>query len=197
MGSIADQIPQLEKPLKELWSAHDAIKAGIGLVSTTELNLDQLYGPAVTFAVSYSPEQMILLCKINEDKAIMINGVVSYLTTLKSGTSAVVNWPVGTEFEGVATDACVEFCNSHGLLGVLRRCLNQARVVFSNIAHLSAELDYFRDEGVEDSTHVVIRVKVKSNQKAALEEYDAWVNWVIQNISPDDCNFFTLTVQRI
>jgi hypothetical protein len=196
MGSIATQMPQLEKPLKELWSAHDVIKAGIGLVSTAELNLGHLYGPGVTSAVSYSPDQMILLCKINEDNAIMLNGVV-YLTTLKNDTGAVANWPVGTEFKDIATDACKEFCNSHGLLGILRRCLNQTRVVFSNIAHLSAELDYFRDEGVEDSTHVVIRVKVKSNQKAALEEYDAWVNWVIQNISPDDCNFFTLTVQRI
>jgi hypothetical protein len=196
MGSIATQVPQLEKPLKELRSAHDAIKAGIGLVSTAELNLGQLYGPAGTFAVSYSPDQMIRLCKINEDNAIMLNGVV-YLTTLKNDTGAVANWPVGTEFEGIATDACVEFCNSHGLPGVLRRCLNQAKVTFSNIIHLSAELDYFQDEGIEDSIHVVIRVKVKSNQKAALDEYDVWVNWVIQNISPDDSNFFTLAVQRI
>jgi len=91
----------------------------------------------------------------------------------------------------------VKFCNSRGVLGVLRKCLNQTRIVFSNIVHLSAELDYFRDEGIEDSTHVVIRVEVNSDQKVALDEYDAWVNWVIQNISPDDGNFFTLTVQRI
>jgi len=140
---------------------------------------------------------MIFLCKINKDNAIMLNGVVSYLTTPKSDTGAVANWPVGIEFAGVATDACVEFCNSRGLLGVLRRYLNQAKVAFSNIIHLSAELDYFRDEGIEDSTHVVIRIEANSDQKTSLSEYDAWVDWVIQNISPDDCNFFTLTVQRI
>lgn len=196
MESIAAHIPQ--QPLKEIGVAKDVIETGISRVNTAELNLGQpSYGAARTFAVSYSPEQMIFLCKINEDKAIMLNGVVSYLTTLKSDTGTVANWPVGTEFKGLATDTCVEFCNSHGLLGVLRRCLEQAKIMFSNREHLSAELDYFQDEGMEDSTHVAIRVKVKSSQKVALDEYDAWVSWVIQNISPDDRNFFTLTIQRI
>lgn len=188
MESIAVELPQLEKPLKGLSSAHDVIRAGIGQVSTAERNLGQLYGSVGTFAVSYSPEEIILLCKVNEDEATILKEIVSYLITPRSNTGTIANWPV---------DTCVEFCNSRGLLGALRECLNRARVIFSNIAHLSAELDYFRDEEIEDSTHVVIRVKVKSDQKVALDEYDAWVDWVIQNISPDDGNFFTLTVQRI
>ncbi len=199
MGSIEVQVPQLEKPLKELRSAHDVIRDGIGQVGTAERNLGQLYGSVGTVTVSYGPEQIIDLCKVNEDKAAILNGIISYfyLITPKSNTDTIASWPVGTEFEGVATDTCVEFCNSRGLLGVLREYLNRARVIFSNREHLSAELDYFRDEEIEDSTHVVIRIKVKSDQNVALDEYDAWVDWVIQNISPDNSNFFTLTVQRI
>jgi hypothetical protein len=193
MATTVGQTLQLEKLLEGVGSAHDAIKAGIGQVSTAEWNLGQLYGSVGTFAVSYTPEDVISLRRATILRIL----VDSYIATEKSATSIVANWPVAKEFEGLATDACVEFCNSHGLLEILRKCLNQARVVFSNIAHLSAELDFFRDEEIEDSTHVVIRIEVNSDQRTVLSEYNSWVNWVIQNISPDDSNFFTLTVQRM
>jgi hypothetical protein len=193
MTSTADQTIQLEKPLEGLMSTQDIIKADIGIVSTAGWNFAQIHGPVRTFVTSYIPAQVTLLC----EAARILGGIAIYLVTPKSDTGIVANWPVGIEFEGVATDACVEFCDSRGLLGVLRKCLNQARIVFSTIAHLSAELDFFRDEEIEDSTHVVIRIEVNSDQRTALSEYDSWVNWVIQNISPDDSNFFTLTVHRM
>lgn len=195
MASTIVQTRQLEKPLDGLISAQDIINADIGIVSTAGWNFYQIHGSIKTFTTSYMPAQVTLLCEAARIR--ILGGIASYLVTPKSDTGIAVNWPVGIEFESVATDACVEFCNSRGLLGVLRRYLNQARVAFSNIIQLSAELDYFRDEGIEDSTHIVIRIEVNSDQKTALSEYDSWVNWVIQNISPDDSNFFTLTVQRI
>jgi len=117
--------------------------------------------------------------------------------SFEKGKIAQETGPSIEEFAAPVSQACKEFCDLRGLNSVLAKCLVKVKEIFSNIVGLSAELDYFWDEGIEDSTHVVIRIKVSSDQKTALSEYDSWVNWIIQNISPNESNFFTLTVQRI
>jgi len=92
---------------------------------------------------------------------------------------------------------CLEFCDSRGLASVLADCLKRVRGLFSNIANVSAELDYFRDGEGEDTGHVVIRVEIKSNQRMALREYDRWVCWMASCVAPSHSAFFTLTVKRV
>jgi hypothetical protein len=100
------------------------------------------------------------------------------------------DWPIAHEFDERASIECIEFCNSRGLVGTLRIYLNQVRKIFSGFEGLSAELDY--DEG-----HVVLRLRVRSDQQAALRDYDAWVNWVIDNIKPEYAIYFTMMIERM
>jgi hypothetical protein len=107
------------------------------------------------------------------------------------------DWQVTSEFEGIADDACIEFCNSHRLIPDLRMCLDQVQEIFSNRRSVRANFGYFEDEGNEDSGHVVIRLEVQTSQDAVLEEYDRWIDWFIDNLSATNRTLFTLTVSRI
>jgi len=101
------------------------------------------------------------------------------------------------EFAAPVSQECKKFCDLRGLNSVLAKCLVKVKEIFSNIEKLSAELDYFRDNQEEDSTHIVIRVEVSSNQKTALRNYDRWTCWMAKNVTPNDSEFFTLTVRRV
>ena len=101
-----------------------------------------------------------------------------------------------SEFERIASAACIEFCNSHGLISDLRKCLNETKKNFSNRKSLCAELGYFEDELSTDEGHVVIRLEVTSDSQMVSAEYNAWVNWMVDNISPNNVGMFTLTIRR-
>lgn len=88
------------------------------------------------------------------------------------------------EFEGIASEECITFCNSRGLISSLRSCLEAAKRFFSNRKRLTAELDYFQDEGTEDDGHVVIRLVLESSPETAFREYRSWVEWFVANIEP-------------
>lgn len=107
------------------------------------------------------------------------------------------DWPVAHEFEERASSECIEFCNSRGLVSSLRIYLDQTRKLFSGFEGLFAELDYFQDDGDNDEGHVVLRLRIQSDLNTALRDYDAWVNWVVDNIKPDYAIYFTLTIDRI
>jgi len=108
-----------------------------------------------------------------------------------------VEWPVSSEFEGYASDECVEFCNSHGLNSILRKCREQVENVFSDIVNHYAELSRFEDAEPDDIGHIVIRLEVKSDQATVLKQYDRWVKWIVKNLDPEDEKFFTLTFKRL
>jgi hypothetical protein len=108
-----------------------------------------------------------------------------------------IEWPYSLKFSEHVSTACAEFVESHRLNEVLERCLSKARQLFSNIKNLYAELDYFRDDEPEDIGHVVIRVEVDSDQQTALDEYDAWVDWMIENLPNSANDFFTITIKRL
>ena len=117
--------------------------------------------------------------------------------TPRKDTVDVEPWPVSPKFPESVSKACVEFCDSHGLNDALKICLEKIREIFSKVKNLYTELDYFRDDEPGDIGHVVIRLEVESDQENALKEYDAYVDWMIENISASDSNFFTLTVRRV
>lgn len=102
-----------------------------------------------------------------------------------------------SEFEKIASAACIEFCNSHGLIPDLRNCLDRAKLAFSNRQSLSAEYDRFDQDEYEEDGHVVIRLEVSSDQETAFKEYDAWVDWTVDNIKPNNIGRFTLTIRRV
>jgi hypothetical protein len=96
-----------------------------------------------------------------------------------------------------ATAECRDFCQVHGLVGTLRTYLKRTREIFSNVESLSAELDYFQDEGDDDEGHIVLRLRIRSDQRTALHEYNAWVNWDVENIDPDESMYFALSFNRV
>lgn len=116
--------------------------------------------------------------------------------TEEEDTTIVEDWPVAREFEGIASEECITFCNSRGLISNLRSCLEAAKRFFSNRKRLTAELDYFQDEGTEDEGHVVIRLVLESSPETAFREYHSWVEWFVASIEPGHRNLFTLTFTR-
>jgi hypothetical protein len=96
-----------------------------------------------------------------------------------------------------ASKECIEFCDSQGLASILADCLRKAKELFSSRIKLSADLDYFRDDQVENTPHIVIRVEVSSDQQKAIGEYDQFVCWMATEIPPSDSQHFTITVKRV
>ena len=186
---------EIERYLDELEDAHSIGKVAIRADGTVDLSPEEFVG---TFAIYLDdPEKLRLLSKIYEETSEITNGIVRSSMAPKKDTVDVEPWPVSPKFPELVSDACIEFCDSHGLNDVLRICLKQARETFSNIKNLCTELDYFRDDEPGDIGHIVIRLEVESDQKNALKEYEAYVDWMVENIAASDSNFFTLTVRRV
>jgi hypothetical protein len=114
--------------------------------------------------------------------------------TKENGTD---KWLVTFEFEGIADDACIEFCNTHGLISDLRKCINEAKYMFSNMQRLVTEYDCYPIDEYEEEGHIVIRVEVDSDQNTAFREYDKFIGWMLNEIADDNLGFFVLTVNRI
>ena len=187
----------IEKSLDELKDAPDISKFGMMTEGTTDLNVGGLRNTFVIYFGFNDPEKLRLLNKIFEERSEITSGIIRILMSQKEDTVDVEPWPLLPKFPERVSDACKEFCDSHGLNSVLRICLEQARHTFSNIKNLYAELDYFRDNEPEDVGHVVIRLEVESDQKTALSQYDAWIDWMVANLSVSESNFFTLTIRRV
>jgi len=100
--------------------------------------------------------------------------------------------------EKYASDSCIDFCNSLGIINLLRTVFQQIRQTFSNVQHLCADVDYFDDdEGEEDiQRYIAISLEVTSSQETVFEEYDQWTNWLIEELSPEEITYFSLTFRR-
>lgn len=146
---------------------------------------------------SYKQALLSRICENKEEDEIVIKIIRVLIQPKWQKGTTQESWPIAPKFPEPVTDICTEFCDSHSLNPVVRRSLTKARELFSNIKNLYAELGYFRDDESEDSGHVVIRVEVDSDQGTALNEYDNWTNWMVENISPRDSNHITITVKRI
>ena len=104
---------------------------------------------------------------------------------------------IDAQLEDIADDACIEFCNTHGLISDLRKCLDQAKDTFLNRLSLKAEYDCYPIDEYEEEGHITIRVEVDSDQDTAFREYDKFVGWMLDKITDDNLDFFVLTVNRI
>jgi len=196
MPETGDRIFCFERSLKELSGFYALSQSSIWDRDTLgpETDISQLLvGDVVT---AYEDEQLNILKQIRQVYSdIIVIGMrqeIEYADTAEQD-----GWPVSQEFEGIATDSCLEFCNAQGLIDALRSCIKQAKVVFSNIESVLAELDCFEDEGMIDDGHVVLRLKVKSCQNDVLDEYDDWIDWKVANLSTSERGYFTLTFHRI
>lgn len=124
--------------------------------------------------------------------------VVNGLTTLETNETTVAEeWPIALEFNGWASDDCIEFCNSHGLINDLRKCKRALNAIFSNINVSIAELDYYQEIGVNDEGHVVIRLEIESDRKTYRKEYKSWVRWMVDNLSDVSRMFFSVSIDRL
>ena len=87
---------------------------------------------------------------------------------------------------------------SRDLVSTLDSCLIKARNAFSNIESLYAELSFFeKDEDVEDTAHVVIRLEVESDQATAFAEEDIWDKWFLDNVDVRERSLIIFIVDRI
>ena len=176
---------EVRRSLDELEDADNIGKVAIRTYGTADISSGEFEG---TFVIYLDD-----LEKLN----LLSNIYVRSSMTPRKDTVDIEHWPVSPKFPESVSKACIEFCDSHGLNDVLRMCLKQVRETFPNIRNLCAELDYFRDDEPEDIGHAVIRLEVESDQKNALKEYDAYIDWMVENIAASDSNFFTLTVRRV
>ena len=124
--------------------------------------------------------------------------VINDLTTVEAkGTTIAEEWPVALEFKGWASDDCIEFCNSHGLIDDLRKCKRALKEIFSNIKKTTAGLDYYQEDGVNDDGYVVLRVEIESDRETYRNEYKSWVNWTVEHLSDESRMLITVSVDRL
>lgn len=123
--------------------------------------------------------------------------VISGLTTIESpGTTVDEEWPNAIEFKDWASEDCIEFCNTHGLLHDLRKCKRALTDTFSNIITLSADLGFYQEIDVEDIGHVVIRLEIATDRQTYRNEYKSWINWIIENISDENRMLLSVSIDR-
>ncbi len=196
MAKTLDKRFEYESRISGVAEFCDSASLALLYINTTDVNLRE------------SSETKTLELWVNLDESELAKSLRSmYYTIVHTGmspirgteeedTTIVEDWPVAREFEGIASEECITFCNSRGLISSLRSCLEAAKRFFSNRKRLTAELDYFQDEGTEDEGHVVIRLVLESSPETAFREYRSWVEWFVASIEPDHRNLFTLTFTR-
>jgi hypothetical protein len=109
----------------------------------------------------------------------------------------VAEWPVVHEFDGLASGECVNYCNSQGIIDDLRILLSKAKIAFSCLETVFADLSHFQDEGGDELGHVVLRITVRSDQENTLREYDDWIEWEINSIRTENSLYFTTMIHQL
>jgi hypothetical protein len=118
-------------------------------------------------------------------------------TLITERTTLVEEWPIALEFIDWASEDCVEFCNSHGLINYLRRCRKALNSTFSNIHKMIAELNYYQEIDTIDEGHIVIRLEIKSDRETYKKEYKSWVSWMVQNLRDESRMFISVSIDRL
>jgi len=72
----------------------------------------------------------------------------------------------------------------------MHRYSAQIKRIFSNIVSCTIEVE-------KDTKRVIIRLELDSDQNTALAEYDRWVDWVVENIKPEEAEYLYLTFTRV
>jgi len=150
--------------------------------------------PFESYSSEINNEYLSIASQVRDQLSKVVNG----LTTLEvDETTIAEEWPIALEFNGWASDDCVEFCNSHGLIDDLRKCRRALNDIFSNINKSIAELDYYQEIGVDDEGHVVIRLEIESDRKTYKKEYRSWVSWMVDNLSDENRMFMSVSIDRL
>ena len=181
---------QLKNSLGELENAHKISTVGMWAEDASELNLEELKDTLSPLFVREDFKELILLAY--KEYSHTKKEIVWSLTRAQTKTTVEEDRPVTWEVEDIAK----EFCKTYGLIPDLIGCLNQAEIVFSNIQSLVAEYDCFHADDYEEEGHIVIRVEISSDQETAFREYDAFNDWMLENISDDNLEYFVVAVRR-
>ncbi len=181
---------ELKHSLDELQNAYNISKAGMWAPDSTDFSMEQLKDTISVSFVREGIQQVIVL--IYKEYSDTKKEIVRSLTKEQIDTSICEEPSVTWKVEEIAK----EFSKAHGLIPDLIRCLNQAENTFSNIQSLVAEYDCFHADDYEEEGHIVIRIEVASDQETAFDQYDALNDWMLENISDDNLDFFVLTIRR-
>lgn len=181
---------QLEHSLAELENAHNISKTEFWAEDATDLSLEQIKNTLCYSFVREDVKQLMFLAykKYADTKKEIVWSITRSRVDTGIEEDRLVTW----EVEEIAK----EFCKNHGLIPDLIKCLNQAEAIFTDIQSLVAEYDCFHVDDYEEEGHIVIRVEVSSDQQTALGEYDALNNWMLENMSDDNLEYFVVTVRR-
>jgi hypothetical protein len=93
----------------------------------------------------------------------------------------------------------VEFINKHNLMRTCFLMLSNITKIYSDLISIKIELDYWQDDDEaddDDEGHLVFRVMLESDQKTALEDYDDYVTWIVENIPPQNAIFCATIIDR-
>jgi len=124
--------------------------------------------------------------------------IVNDLTTLETNEETIAEeYPDALEFKGWASDDCIEFCNSHGLIDDLRKCRKALNGIFSNINKSNAEIDHYQEIDVDDESYVVLRLEIKSDRQTYRKEYKSLVNWMVHNLSDENRILISVAIDRL
>ncbi len=148
----------------------------------------------MTLASEINKENKAVAHQVRNHFSMVVNGLI----TIETNEETVAEeYPEALEFKGWATDDCIEFCNSHGLIDDLRKCRKALNDIFSNIINSIAEVDHYQEIDVDDEGHVVIRLEIESDRKTYREEYKTWVRWMVNNLSDGSRILFSLSIDRL
>lgn len=139
-------------------------------------------------------ERLAIASQVRDQFSKVLDGLT---TSEIDETTIAEEWPIALEFNDWASDDCVEFCNSHGLIDDLRKCRRALNDIFSNINKSIAELDYHQEMDVDDEGHVVIRLEIQSDRKIYRKEYNSWVSWMVDNLNDASRISISLAISRL
>ena len=79
----------------------------------------------------------------------------------------------------------------------MQKYLDQVYKIFSNVVNCTVEsYDLSEFSTDEYQPEVVIRLTLDSGQDTALTEYDEWVDWVVENLDPEEMGHVNLIFTR-
>jgi hypothetical protein len=182
---------QIERPLDELKDALNRCSPWSRSAQTTDVCFEQLEDAmGAGLDLADLAQGNVWTYKAHTETR---QNIVRSLMGERTDTVIGKEQPVGWQVEDIAKD----FCQKHGLVPDLVNFLNQAEICFSNVREVVAEYDCFHADDYEEDGHIVIRIKVCSDQDTAFREYDAMNAWTSENMSDDSIEYFVLTVSRI
>lgn len=173
---------------------YEASEAPLAIEKVTLQALEDLHKRSLAGSSGADPQQAALAARVYDLTDFIIQAAQA--TPVNTGP-AIGSLTIAPDIQEFASPECRDFCFAENLLVDLRKCLNTVSEIFSNVEHTWCDYTSFVEDDGEDYGHIVITLKTTCSQEVFLAEYEAWLDWMVENISEDNLDFFTLSVDRV